>query len=147
MSDLASKARECSTPWWQPVVFASLAGGMAWGIRGQYGHETGAMIAGVLVSLTIVALAVSSRIFNFARAGSRLGHAGHGHRRLAYLWPDGRADARHSAGGQLGSLALGHAWSGDQRRALDRLCWRLSWAWGLAKCVTGAKKFCCSCSP
>ena len=33
-----------------------MAGGMGWGIRGQYGHETGAMIAGVLVSLVIVLL-------------------------------------------------------------------------------------------
>lgn len=29
---------------------------MGWGIRGQYGHETGAMIAGLLVSLVIVAM-------------------------------------------------------------------------------------------
>lgn len=42
--------------WWQPVLFAALAGGMGWGIRGQYGHETGAMIAGLLVSLTLVFL-------------------------------------------------------------------------------------------
>jgi len=42
--------------WWKPVLFAALAGGMAWGIRGQYGHETGAMIAGLLVSLTLVFL-------------------------------------------------------------------------------------------
>jgi len=33
-----------------------MAGGMGWGIRGQYGHETGAMIAGLLVSLTLVFL-------------------------------------------------------------------------------------------
>jgi hypothetical protein len=43
-------------PWWQPVVLASLAGGMGWGIRGQYGHESGAMIAGVLVGLCLVFL-------------------------------------------------------------------------------------------
>ncbi len=51
-------------PWWQPVLFSALAGGMAWGIRGQYGHEAGAMIAGVLVSLTLIFLlcpGVSSR--------------------------------------------------------------------------------------
>jgi hypothetical protein len=42
--------------WWHPVLFSALAGGMAWGIRGQYGHETGAMIAGLLVSLTLVYL-------------------------------------------------------------------------------------------
>ena len=33
-------------PWWEPVLFSAMAGGMGWGIRGQYGHETGAMIAG-----------------------------------------------------------------------------------------------------
>ncbi|MDA1276025.1 MAG: hypothetical protein O2960_18570 [Verrucomicrobia bacterium] len=42
--------------WWQPVVLAAMAGGMGWGIRGQYGHESGAMIAGVLVSLVLVFL-------------------------------------------------------------------------------------------
>lgn len=44
------------TPVWQPILFAALAGGMAWGIRGQYGHETGAMIAGLLVSLVLTFL-------------------------------------------------------------------------------------------
>lgn len=44
------------TPCWQPILFAALAGAMGWGIRGQYGHETGAMIAGVLTSLTLVLL-------------------------------------------------------------------------------------------
>ena len=42
--------------WWQPVLFTALAGGLGWGIRGQYGHETGAMIAGLLVSMTAVFL-------------------------------------------------------------------------------------------
>lgn len=41
---------------WQAVLFPALAGGMGWGIRGQYGHETGAMIAGLLVSLTLALL-------------------------------------------------------------------------------------------
>lgn len=47
-----------TTPAWQPILFAALAGGMGWGIRGQYGHETGAMIAGVLVTLTLALLLV-----------------------------------------------------------------------------------------
>ena len=38
------------------VVLTAMAGGMGWGIRGQYGHETGAMIAGVLIGLTLVLL-------------------------------------------------------------------------------------------
>lgn len=33
------------------VLCSAMAGGMGWGIRGQYGHQTGAMIAGVLVGL------------------------------------------------------------------------------------------------
>lgn len=41
---------------WQAVLFPALAGGLGWGIRGQYGHETGAMIAGVLLGLTLAAL-------------------------------------------------------------------------------------------
>ena len=38
------------------MFLAAMAGGMGWGIRGQYGHETGAMIAGLLVSLVLVFL-------------------------------------------------------------------------------------------
>ncbi len=41
---------------WAPVLLGAAAGGLGWGIRGQYGHETGAMIAGLLVSLTWVLL-------------------------------------------------------------------------------------------
>src|SRR3989304_114169 len=40
------------------ILLAAMAGGMGWGIRGQYGHETGAMIAGVLVGFTCVLLFV-----------------------------------------------------------------------------------------
>jgi|688.fasta_scaffold187418_2 hypothetical protein len=36
------------------LLASAAAGAMGWGIRGQYGHETGAMIAGLLVSLVIV---------------------------------------------------------------------------------------------
>lgn len=43
---------------WQAIVFPALAAGMGWGIRGQYGHESGAMIAGALASLTLVLLFV-----------------------------------------------------------------------------------------
>lgn len=53
---LKNDASSPTVSWWKPVLFAALAGGMAWGIRGQYGHETGAMIAGLLVSLVLVLL-------------------------------------------------------------------------------------------
>ena len=36
------------------VLASALAGGMGWGIRGQYGHETGAMMAGMLIALVLV---------------------------------------------------------------------------------------------
>jgi hypothetical protein len=38
------------------VLLSAMAGGLGWGIRGQFGHETGAMIAGVLVGFTLVLL-------------------------------------------------------------------------------------------
>ncbi|MGD9853759.1 MAG: hypothetical protein AB7U20_02295 [Planctomycetaceae bacterium] len=41
---------------WLGVILAAMAAGMGWGIRGQYGHETGAMMAGLLFSLVIVFL-------------------------------------------------------------------------------------------
>lgn len=56
MSEAAPRATRMDVAWWQPVLFAALAGGMGWGIRGQYGHETGAMIAGLLVSLVLALL-------------------------------------------------------------------------------------------
>lgn len=38
------------------VLATAMAGGLGWGIRGQFGHESGAMIAGLLTSLTLVLL-------------------------------------------------------------------------------------------
>ena len=43
-------------PAWQPILLGAMAGGLGWGIRGQYGHETGAMMAGLLVGLVMVLL-------------------------------------------------------------------------------------------
>ncbi|MFH1740347.1 MAG: hypothetical protein ABIH23_15165, partial [bacterium] len=69
MSNRVNNYSERDIGWWQPVLFAALAGGMAWGIRGQYGHETGAMIAGLLVSLTLVfLLCPRASLLNAARA-------------------------------------------------------------------------------
>lgn len=41
---------------WQAILYPALAGGLAWGIRGQYGHETGAMLAGLLIGLVVTLL-------------------------------------------------------------------------------------------
>ncbi|MBK9138516.1 MAG: hypothetical protein IPM17_07110 [Verrucomicrobia bacterium] len=51
-----SSPREFEVPRWAALLFPALAGGMGWGIRGQYGHETGAMIAGVLLALVLALL-------------------------------------------------------------------------------------------
>ena len=48
--------RSHAVPLWQPVVYSAFGGGLAWGIRGQYGHETGAMIAGLLIGLVLTLL-------------------------------------------------------------------------------------------
>ena len=67
MQDLQELKPESSgEPYFQLVfscVLAALAGGMGWGIRGQYGHETGAMIFGILVGFVIV-------LFHLPVAGS-----------------------------------------------------------------------------
>ena len=47
---------EKPAPLWLVVPLTAMAGGMGWGIRGQYGHQTGAMIAGVLVGSVIAFL-------------------------------------------------------------------------------------------
>ena len=64
-------ANEPATAAWLTVLAAAAAGGMGWGIRGQYGHETGAMIAGVLVSLVLVVrLAPTAALLPAARAAA-----------------------------------------------------------------------------
>ena len=45
-------------PLWLVLLLGAAAGAMGWGIRGQYGHETGAMIPGLLVGLVLVFLLV-----------------------------------------------------------------------------------------
>ena len=58
MSDPIDEKPMKHISWWIPVVLTAMAGGMGWGIRGQYGHETGAMIPGLLVSSTLVFLLI-----------------------------------------------------------------------------------------
>jgi hypothetical protein len=71
MGETLSDESARSVPWWQPIVFAAMAGGMGWGIRGQYGHETGAMIAGLLVTLTLTFLLCPGiKSFPLARAAA-----------------------------------------------------------------------------
>ena len=54
---------------WFSMLCAGMAGALGWGIRGQYGHESGAMIAGALLSTVLVTIFLSSaRSLNAARA-------------------------------------------------------------------------------
>ena len=55
-SIVSDNQRTPAPPLWMVMLLATMAGGMGWGIRGQYGHETGAMIAGLLVNLILVYL-------------------------------------------------------------------------------------------
>lgn len=58
------------------VILTSMAAGTGWGIRGQYGHETGAMIAGTLASLTLVMLFVPGTVsLSGARAAAMMATA------------------------------------------------------------------------
>jgi hypothetical protein len=52
----ASSTAPMAVPLWKAVLLCGMAGGMGWGIRGQYGHESGAMMAGLLVSSVIAML-------------------------------------------------------------------------------------------
>ncbi|WP_435005073.1 hypothetical protein P12x_002963 [Tundrisphaera lichenicola] len=55
MNDAGREASKEHGPW-RAILLGAMAGGMGWGIRGQYGHETGAMIAGVLIGFAMVLL-------------------------------------------------------------------------------------------
>jgi hypothetical protein len=56
LRDAPGSAASRTAPAFLPALLpcAAAAGALGWGIRGQYGHETGAMIAGLLVSLVVV---------------------------------------------------------------------------------------------
>ena len=63
---LAMTASNPPVHWLPSMVLMGMAGGLGWGIRGQYGHESGAMIAGVLVGC--VAALLFARHFPSLRA-------------------------------------------------------------------------------
>ncbi len=60
------------------TLAAAAAGAMGWGIRGQFGHETGAMIAGVLVSLVVVSMLRPHSSAHWAMRAVALGTIGAG---------------------------------------------------------------------
>ncbi|MFO1092806.1 MAG: hypothetical protein U0992_05750 [Planctomycetaceae bacterium] len=56
VASVSSSAPVDTPPLWQAIVLTAMAGGLAWGIRGQYGHETGAMMAGLLMGFVLLLL-------------------------------------------------------------------------------------------
>ncbi|GIT38710.1 MAG: hypothetical protein Ct9H300mP7_6310 [Verrucomicrobiota bacterium] len=79
-------------PLWLVKMTAAMAGGMGWGIRGQYGHETGAMIAGVLGSLVLVFLFCPGNS-SIMLSGRPPGHDRHGLWRIDNLRANDRPDS------------------------------------------------------
>ena len=69
LTRVAARPTTSTTPFRMgPVpLWMALAGGLGWGIRGQYGHETGAMVAGVLVGFAAV-LSLGSRVSSLTAA-------------------------------------------------------------------------------
>jgi hypothetical protein len=51
-----ASGREAAGPGWAYYVLASLALSVGWGIRGNFGHEYGAMIPGALAAMAVVLL-------------------------------------------------------------------------------------------
>ncbi len=103
------------------IVVTALAGGMGWGIRGQYGHETGAMIAGVLVGFTLILAVRSPSLIALGRTRRSHVRGRDLHWRIDDLRPDRGTDAGCRAGrqrfdalswGLLGLFIKGGIWIG-----------------------------------
>ncbi len=58
------------------MLLGAAAGALGWGIRGQYGHEDGAMIAGTLVGFTLVLLDGAEGTSRHATRATALGTVG-----------------------------------------------------------------------
>ncbi len=58
MNSINKKPKSSLTHLFFAMTVTAMAAGMGWGIRGQFGHESGAMIAGVLTSLSLVLMFV-----------------------------------------------------------------------------------------
>ena len=93
---------------WKELATVALAGALAWGLRGQHGHERGAAMAGAMIGLAIAAVTGGPSWIGAAVIGS-LGFAIGGalsYGRFIGLAYQGSLEA-------IGSLALvGAAWGG-----------------------------------
>ena len=112
--------RHCfqSCPLSHPVscLIVALSLSMGWGIRGNFGHEAGAMIAGVLSSLAVAVLSGRQdwreRVLTFAFLGA-LGWGFGGS--IAYMYPISFTESGHALSTYFGFFALfleGGLWCG-----------------------------------
>ena len=117
MNSETSGPRAVATPpLWLALCLGAFAGAMGWGIRGQYGHETGAMIAGLLVGLVVVLLFCprwsslgAARVVALLAVGNSFGGS------MTYAQTVGLTHDRELLGnwpalrwGMLGALGVGH---------------------------------------
>ena len=93
---------------WQELIVVVLSSALAWGIRGQHGHERGAAVAGAMAGLSLAAVTGGPRWIGAAVIGSLTfaigGSLSYG--RFVSLAYQGSLEA-------IGSLAvIGFAWGG-----------------------------------
>ncbi|MEC7201060.1 MAG: hypothetical protein VXW84_10500, partial [Verrucomicrobiota bacterium] len=115
-----SVPRHCfqSCPLSHPLscLIVALSLSMGWGIRGNFGHEAGAMVAGVLSSIAVAVLSGRQdwreRVLTFAFLGA-LGWGFGGS--IAYMYPISFTESGHASSTYFGFFALfleGGLWCG-----------------------------------
>lgn len=113
---------------WRELAVVALAVSLAWGLRGQHGHERGAAVAGAMVGLSLAAVTGGPRWIGAAVIGS-LGFAIGGalsYGRFVQLAYQGSWEAIGSLGligfvwGGIGSLCLGLGLALPQYRLWER---------------------------
>ena len=89
---------------------------IGWGIRGNFGHESGAMIAGVLSALAVVIVSGREAWWHRAPYFALLGGLGWGFGgSIAYMYPFSFTESGHAASTYYGYLAVlleGGLWCG-----------------------------------
>ncbi len=62
LSDHPSPSAKSCCGAWYPLILGALAMGLGWGIRGQFGHQPGAMVPGALIGLVLAYLRGASAL-------------------------------------------------------------------------------------
>jgi hypothetical protein len=113
-----SMDRQSSNPLLAPsaMFLIALSLSIGWGIRGNFGHEAGAMIAGVLSAIAVAVLSARDDWRNRAAYFALLGGLGWGFGgSIAYMYPISFTESGHTATTYFGYFALfleGGLWCG-----------------------------------